>query len=107
MRQHIVIVYINAVWPTINEPGRRRSYVNYIFTIIDHTSKWMEAIPLSETSVAACAKALTFNWISRFGVCVSCECTTVQCTVQRVQPDRGHHCGSKCQQEVRQHWFII
>jgi hypothetical protein len=28
MRQHIVIVYINAVWPTINEPGRRRSYVN-------------------------------------------------------------------------------
>jgi hypothetical protein len=28
----------------------------------------MEAIPLSETSVAACAKALTFTWISRFGV---------------------------------------
>jgi hypothetical protein len=41
---------------------------NYIFTIIDHTSKWMEAIPLSETSAAACAKALTFTWISRFGV---------------------------------------
>jgi transposase InsO family protein len=28
----------------------------------------MEAIPLSETSAAACAKALTFSWISRFGV---------------------------------------
>jgi cleavage and polyadenylation specificity factor subunit 1 len=41
---------------------------NYIFTIIDRTSKWMEAIPLSETSVAACAKALTFTWISCFGV---------------------------------------
>jgi hypothetical protein len=39
---------------------------NYIFTIIDRTSKWMEAIPLSETSAAACAKAL--SWISRFGV---------------------------------------
>jgi cleavage and polyadenylation specificity factor subunit 1 len=38
------------------------------FTIIDRTSKWMEAIPLSETSAAACAKALTFTWISRFGV---------------------------------------
>ncbi len=25
-----------------------------------------------------------------------CECITVQCTMQRVQPDRGHHCGSKC-----------
>jgi transposase InsO family protein len=28
----------------------------------------MAAIPLVETSVAACAKALTFSWISRFGV---------------------------------------
>jgi transposase InsO family protein len=28
----------------------------------------MEAIPLSETSAAACAKALTFTWISPFGV---------------------------------------
>ncbi len=31
--------------------------------------------------------------------CQVCECgceyTTVQCTMQRVQPDRGHHCGSK------------
>jgi hypothetical protein len=28
----------------------------------------MEAVPLSETSMAACTKALTFTWISRFGV---------------------------------------
>ncbi len=28
----------------------------------------MEAIPLSEMSAAACPKALTFTWISRFGV---------------------------------------
>jgi transposase InsO family protein len=28
----------------------------------------MEAIPFSETSLAACAKALTFTWISCFGV---------------------------------------
>jgi transposase InsO family protein len=41
---------------------------NYIFTIIDRTFKWMEAIPLSDTSAAACAKALTYTWISRFGV---------------------------------------
>ncbi len=38
---------------------------NYIFTIIDCTSKWMEATPLSEMSMAACAKALTFSWIIR------------------------------------------
>jgi hypothetical protein len=41
---------------------------NYIFTIIDRTSKWMEAISLSEMLGAACAKALTFTWISCFGV---------------------------------------
>jgi hypothetical protein len=41
---------------------------NYIFTITDCTSKWIEAIPLSDTSAAACAKALTFTWISHFGV---------------------------------------
>jgi hypothetical protein len=41
---------------------------NYIFTIIDRMSKWMEAIPLSETSAAACTKALTFTWISHLGV---------------------------------------
>jgi hypothetical protein len=41
---------------------------NNIFTIIDRTSKWMEAIPLSDTSAAACAKALTFTWISLFRV---------------------------------------
>jgi hypothetical protein len=35
---------------------------NYIFTIIDRTSKWMEDVPLSDTSAAACAKALTFTW---------------------------------------------
>jgi cleavage and polyadenylation specificity factor subunit 1 len=40
----------------------------HILTVIDHTSKWMEAIPLVETSVAAYTKALTFSWISRFGV---------------------------------------
>ncbi len=28
----------------------------------------MEAIPLSDASAAACTKALTFLWISRFGV---------------------------------------
>jgi hypothetical protein len=28
----------------------------------------MEAIPLSEMSATACAKALTFTWISHFGV---------------------------------------
>jgi hypothetical protein len=40
----------------------------FIFTVIDHTSKWREAIPFFDTSAAACAKALIFSWISRLGV---------------------------------------
>jgi transposase InsO family protein len=50
------------------EPLQYSSVCNFIFTIIDHTSKQMEAVPLSDTSTAACAKALVFSWISRFGV---------------------------------------
>jgi cleavage and polyadenylation specificity factor subunit 1 len=49
-------------------PLQYSNSISYIFTIIDRTSKWMEAVPLSEMSAAACAKALTFPWISRFGV---------------------------------------
>ncbi len=41
---------------------------NYILTIIDQTSKWMETVPLSEMSAAACSKALTLTWISCLGV---------------------------------------
>jgi hypothetical protein len=47
-------------------PYQYSNNFNFICTIIDHTSKWMEAIPLSNTSAASCAKALTFTWISCF-----------------------------------------
>jgi hypothetical protein len=49
-------------------PLQYSNNLNYIFIIIDHMSKWIEAIPVSETFAAAFAKALTFTWISRFGV---------------------------------------
>ena len=40
----------------------------HLFTIIDRTSRWPEAIPLSNTSAASCAQALVSHWIARFGV---------------------------------------
>ena len=40
----------------------------HLFTIIDRTTRWPEAVPLSTTSSSDCAKALFFTWISRFGV---------------------------------------
>jgi hypothetical protein len=49
-------------------PLQSSNNCSHILTVIDRTSKWMEAIPLVKTSAAACAKALTFSWISRFGV---------------------------------------
>jgi transposase InsO family protein len=41
---------------------------NYFFTVIDRTSKWIEAISLSAISAADCARALFFHWITCFGV---------------------------------------
>jgi hypothetical protein len=38
-------------------PLQYSNNANYIFTIIDRTSKWMAANALSETSAAACTKA--------------------------------------------------
>ncbi len=49
-------------------PLQSMNNCSHIFTITDRTSKWMEVVPLVKTSAAACAKALTFSWISRFRV---------------------------------------
>jgi hypothetical protein len=40
----------------------------YMFTIIDRTSRWPEAIPIAATSTVDCANALFQGWVSRFGV---------------------------------------
>jgi hypothetical protein len=49
-------------------PSQYSSSCNHIFTIIDSTSKWMEAVPLPETSAAACVCTFVFSWITCFGV---------------------------------------
>ena len=40
----------------------------YLFTIIDRTTRWIEAIPLDKTSAADCAADLVAGWVARFGV---------------------------------------
>ena len=40
----------------------------YLFTVIDRTTRWAEAIPLQSTSAAACVHALFCGWIARFDV---------------------------------------
>jgi hypothetical protein len=41
---------------------------SHLFTAIDRSTRWGEAIPLRGTSTADCMEALFHNWISRFGV---------------------------------------
>jgi len=41
---------------------------NHILTVVDRSTRWLEAIPLSSTTAVACADALVAGWISRFGV---------------------------------------
>jgi transposase InsO family protein len=53
-------IHIDLVGPLTISLGH-----SHILTIIDRTSRWMEAIPLTNTDVAA---ALFSGWISRFGV---------------------------------------
>ncbi len=62
-QQHFFHLHIDLVGPLQYSGG-----CNFIFTVIDRTSKWTEAIPLSQTPAAACAKALISSWISHFGV---------------------------------------
>jgi hypothetical protein len=40
----------------------------YLFTIIDQSSRWVEAIPVKNMKAATIADALVAGWVSRFGV---------------------------------------
>ncbi len=56
-------IHIDLVGPLTISLGH-----SHILTIIDRTSRWMEAIPLTNTAATDVAAALFSGWISRFGV---------------------------------------
>jgi len=41
---------------------------SYLFTIVDRTTRWPEALPLSSVAAADCAAALLQGWIQWFGI---------------------------------------
>jgi hypothetical protein len=41
---------------------------SHLFTIVDRSTRWAEAIPLRSTLAASCAEALIGGWVARFGV---------------------------------------
>ena len=40
----------------------------YLFTIIDRSTRWPEAVPMVDASTESCVTALINHWIARFGV---------------------------------------
>jgi hypothetical protein len=60
---HFAHIHVDLVGPL--PPSRGHTY---LFTIIDRTSRWPEAIPLSSITAVDCARALFAGWVSPFGV---------------------------------------
>ena len=40
----------------------------HILTMIDRTTRWLEAVPLKETTASTCSAAYMASWVARFGV---------------------------------------
>jgi IS30 family transposase len=56
-------LHVNLVGPLPRSSG-----YSYLFTIVDRTTRWPKAVPLTATSAADCAAALLHCWIQRLGV---------------------------------------
>ncbi len=56
-------IHVDLVGPLPSSGG-----FTHLFTIVDRTSRWPEAIPMVSTTASACAQALVHHWVSRFGV---------------------------------------
>ena len=40
----------------------------YLFTMVDSSTRWLEATPLQSMDTAACAANFVSTWVARFGV---------------------------------------
>ena len=56
-------IHVDIVGPLPSSEGKR-----YLFTIIDRSTRWPEAIPIEDATTLSCASALLDAWISRFGL---------------------------------------
>ena len=56
-------IHVDLVGPLPASKG-----FTHLFTIMDRTSRWPEAIPLNTTTTVDCANALFQGWVSRYGV---------------------------------------
>ena len=56
-------LHVDLVGPLPTSQG-----FSHIFTIIDRTTRWPEAVPLKSTTAEECARAILRHWIPIFGV---------------------------------------
>ena len=63
-RRRFSHIHVDLVGPLPNSAAG----FAYLFTMIDRSTRWLEAVPLQETTAAVCADALISGWVSRFGV---------------------------------------
>ena len=77
-----VQAHVKTSVPAILVPSRRFSHVHidivgplpssqgysYLLTMIDRTTRWSEAVPLSSISTKSCVRAFISTWVSRFRV---------------------------------------
>ena len=56
-------VHIDIIGPLPSSQG-----YSYLLTMIDRTTCWPEAVPLSSISTEACVRAFIATWVSRFRV---------------------------------------
>jgi len=57
-------IHVDLVGPL---PVSKEGY-KYLFTMIDRSTRWLEALPVKDLEAATAADALVAGWISRFGV---------------------------------------
>ena len=55
-------IHVDLVGPLPQSAG-----CSYLFTVVDRTTRWPEAFPISDTSATNCAAVLIREWVSRFG----------------------------------------
>jgi hypothetical protein len=57
-------VHVDIVGPL---PASEDGFL-YLLTMVDRTSRWLEAVPLKDISAASCVAAVLSCWLARFGV---------------------------------------
>ena len=83
--QRLSSIQIDVVGPL---PASRT--MKYPLTIIDRTSRWVEAIPMSEATADSCSTAFTEDWVQRFGL------------PQEMRSDNGDTFVSKLRMKLQQ-----